>query len=143
MWAFSPENRRAAFWPRRMAQETTIHRVDAEQAAGLPVGAIEPAFAVDGIDELLAIFVQVFGAARSPGDDRTVHVHATDTEGEWLIRFEPDAVIVGERSRQRDAAVRGPAAELLLWLWGRRPLDGLGCSASVPRPTQLRAVTTI
>ncbi len=23
-----------------------------------------------------------------------------------------------------DAAVRGPAADLLLWLWGRRPLDG-------------------
>ena len=28
-----------AFWIRRMAQETVIHRIDAEQAAGLPVTA--------------------------------------------------------------------------------------------------------
>ncbi len=66
VFAFSPAHRRAGFWPRRMAQETTVHRVDAEQAVGRPVGPIEPAFAVDGIDELLSIFVAALGAARSP-----------------------------------------------------------------------------
>ena len=124
VFAFAPAHRRAGFWPRRMAQETTVHRVDAEQAVGRPVGPIEPAFAVDGIDELLSIFVAALGAARSPGDGRTVHLHATDVEGEWLIRFEQGDVVVEPGHAKGDAAVRGPAADLLLWLWGRRPLDG-------------------
>src|SRR5262245_1247281 len=57
VYAFSPRHQRAGFWPRRMAHETTVHRVDAEQAAGWPVGDIEPTFAVDGIDEVFSVFV--------------------------------------------------------------------------------------
>jgi hypothetical protein len=40
-----------------MAQETVIHRVDAELAAGAPVAVIPGDLAADGIDELLAAFV--------------------------------------------------------------------------------------
>ncbi len=46
------------FWIRRMAQETVIHRVDAELAAGSQIAAIPADLAADGIDELLVIFVQ-------------------------------------------------------------------------------------
>ena len=42
----------AAFWFRRMAQETSVHRWDAEAAAGTPT-AIDAALAVDGVDEYL------------------------------------------------------------------------------------------
>src|SRR4051794_4472746 len=34
VWTFSASNRTAAFWQRRRAQETTVHRYDAETAAG-------------------------------------------------------------------------------------------------------------
>jgi uncharacterized protein (TIGR03083 family) len=142
VWAFFPGRRRAGFWPRRMAQETTIHRVDAEQAAGRTVGSIEPALAADGIDELLAVFVPAFGAERSPGDGRTVHLHSTDAESEWLIRFDPGEVVVTTGHAKGDAAVRAPASELLLWLWGRRPLDGLDVFGSIDAAEALRQVTT-
>ena len=51
------------FWARRQAHETTIHRADAV-AAGLgrrPRSAeldLDPAFAVDGLDELLTGFLR-------------------------------------------------------------------------------------
>jgi uncharacterized protein (TIGR03083 family) len=142
VYAFSPAHQRAGFWPRRMAHETTVHRVDAEQAVGWPVGAIEPAFAVDGIDEVFSVFVPAFGARRSPGDGRTVHVHATDAEGEWLIRLEVGGVVVETAHAKGDAAVRGPAGELLLWLWGRLPLDRFEVFGDHSAAEALRHVTT-
>lgn len=146
VYAFSPAHRRAGFWPRRMAHETTVHRVDAQQAVGLSVGPIEPTFAADGIDELLTVFVPTLGAGRSPGDGRSVHLHTTDATGdaggEWLIRFDRDDVVVEAVHAKGDAAVRGPAAELLLWLWGRRPLDGLEVIGDRTAAEALREVTT-
>jgi uncharacterized protein (TIGR03083 family) len=142
VYSFAPGHQRAGFWPRRMAQETTVHRVDAEQAARRPVGVIDPGFAVDGIDEVFTVFVPALGAGRSPGDGRTVHLHATDADGEWLIRFAPGDLVVERGHAKGDAAVRGPAAQLLLWLWGRRPLDGLEVHGDQDAVEHLRAATT-
>lgn len=142
VYSFSPKHGRAGFWPRRMAQETTIHRVDAEQAVGRPVAPIAPDLAVDGVDEVFGVFVPVFAADRSPGDGRTVHLHSTDAEGEWLIRFEPGAIVVEAGHAKGDAAVRGPAADLLLWLWGRGPLDGLDVFGDRAAAEALRELTT-
>jgi len=142
VYSFAAGHERAGFWPRRMAHETVMHRVDAEQAAGRAVPAIDAALGADGIDELLTIFVPALGADRSPGDGRTVHLHATDTEGEWLVRFDDGQVAVEVGHAKGDAAVRGPAGELLLWLWGRRPLDGLDVFGDRSAADALREVTT-
>lgn len=141
-YAFAPEHQRIGFWPRRMAHETTIHRVDAEQAAGRPVGPIDPRPAVDGVDELFEVFVPLIASNRSPGDGRTIHLHATDGDGEWLIRFDPGEVAVEHGHAKGDAAVRGPAGDLLLWLWGRVPLDDLKVFGDPGAATALRQVTT-
>jgi uncharacterized protein (TIGR03083 family) len=142
VYSFSPRHRRAGFWPRRMAHETTIHRVDAEQAVGRPVSSIAPELAVDGIDEVFDVFVATFTTEQSPGDGRTVHLHSSDADGEWLIRFDPGEVVVEPGHAKGDAAVRGPAADLLLWLWGRRPLDGLDVFGDPGAAEALRDLTT-
>jgi uncharacterized protein (TIGR03083 family) len=142
VYSFSPRHGHAGFWLRRMAQETTIHRVDAEQAVGRPVAPIAPELAVDGIDEIFSVFVPAFAADRSPGDGRTIHLHSNDAEGEWLIRFEPGDVVVEAGHAKGDAAVRGPAADLLLWLWGRGPLDGLELFGDRAAAETLRELTT-
>jgi predicted lipid carrier protein YhbT len=125
-----------------MAHETTVHRVDAEQAVGRPVAPVPPGLAVDGIDEIFSVFVAALGQGRSPGDGRTVHLHATDAEGEWLIRFDRGAVTVEPGHAKGDAAVRAPAGDLLLWLWGRVPLDGLPVFGDPAAALALRDVTT-
>jgi len=45
------------FWIRRMAQETVIHRIDAELGTRQPVAPVPADLAIDGIDELLKVFV--------------------------------------------------------------------------------------
>lgn len=143
VYAYAAKNRRAGFWPRRMAHETTVHRVDAQQAAGRPVTPISPEVAVDGIHEVFEVFVPAVASERSPGDGRTVHLHATDGEGEWLIRFDPGDVVVESGHAKGDAAVRGPAGDLLLWLYGRVPLDDLQAFGDPGAAAALRQVTTV
>jgi hypothetical protein len=86
--------------------------------------------------------VPALGADRSPADGRSVHLHATDAAGEWLIRFAPEGLEVTTGHAAGDAAVRGPAGELLLWLWGRRPLSGLEVFGAPDAAEALRTVTT-
>jgi uncharacterized protein (TIGR03083 family) len=119
----------ARFWSRRMAHETTIHRWDAESAPGeqAPVAA---ALAVDGIDERLENLVPSMefnpaGSGALAGTGETIHLHCTDLDGEWLLRFAPDGFTFSREHAKGDLAVRGPAGDLLLWLVGRRSLDGL------------------
>jgi len=122
VWTFSPADRTARFWARRQAHETQVHRVDAERATG-KVTPIDPAVAVDGISESLEVLAPRMAKSASTAGG-TVHLHATDVEGEWLIRFLDGAIAVEQGHAKGDAAVRGPAADLYLWLWGRH--DGAG-----------------
>jgi len=75
------------FWIRRMAQETVIHRIDAELGAGTPVAPVPDDLAIDGIDELRDVFVmaatnrvdQVDPALLRPGRfDRVFEVPSPD-----------------------------------------------------------------
>jgi uncharacterized protein (TIGR03083 family) len=73
-----------AWWARRQAHETAIHRLDAEHAAhGDAVDHLvfDPEFAADGIDEALS-----FMATRKPADaSGTVLFHAADAGRAWLV----------------------------------------------------------
>ena len=57
---FMPAPSPLAFWARRQAHETAIHRYDAQSAAAggppPPADAFDPAFAADGVDELIMGF---------------------------------------------------------------------------------------
>ena len=53
----------------------------------------------------------------------TIHLHATDTDGEWLVRLGPDGITFDHGHAKGDVALRGPAEDLLLWVWNRAPVD--------------------
>jgi uncharacterized protein (TIGR03083 family) len=113
-------NDQTAGWvTRRMAHETAVHRWDAEEAAGLDA-RLDPELASDGVDEFLSIFL-----FDKPVDAGSVHLHATDTAGEWLVRFGFGAPVVTREHAKGDAALRGPASDLILALWKRVPVDQL------------------
>jgi uncharacterized protein (TIGR03083 family) len=105
-------------WPRRQAQETSIHRWDAEHATG-PTTPIDPKLASDGIDEYLDLMMRRLVQRESvtlPAG--SLHLHCTDTHGEWLISL--DGGFELERAHAKGAAaLRGPAEALLLRLWNR------------------------
>lgn len=124
-WTWRGEDRTAVFWFRRAAQEFAVHRWDAESAVGEPA-PVDPALAADGIDELLDEFAPVFDVAGMfGGAGETIHLHATDHEGEWLVAMHPDRVEVRREHARGDVAVRGTASDLLLFLWGRVPPERL------------------
>jgi uncharacterized protein (TIGR03083 family) len=123
VWNWNEPREPSAFWFRRMAQETAVHRWDAESATGTP-GEVAQDLAVDGIAELLESFLPLLSAAGPPPDIAgSLHVHTTDTEGEWTVRPGPDRLEVEPGHGKGDAAVRGAASDVLLALWGRPVFD--------------------
>jgi uncharacterized protein (TIGR03083 family) len=121
-----PPDQTVGFWIRRMAQETVIHRIDAELGVGVPVAPVPDNLAVDGIDELLKVFVS-FAVAEwgdyftaildgSPGCSYSVR-----TDGAaWRVRTGPGEFTVADGADDRaDVTVSGPPADLLRWVWNR------------------------
>ena len=78
-----------------MAQETVVHRVDAELGVGVPVAPIPDDLAIDGVDELLKVFVsysvgewgEYFTEALADSPGRS---YAIATDGAvWRVRTSP------------------------------------------------------
>ena len=113
-WTFLPAPSPLAFWARRQAHETAIHRVDAQlaaAAAAAPGADLDPfpaGLAADGVDELVTGF-----GGRDPGS-------LCDAPGVLVIRAEDGArgadwtVVMGQPragvSRGQDPAARAAAS---------------------------------
>jgi uncharacterized protein (TIGR03083 family) len=124
------------FWVRRMAQETVIHRIDAELGVGVPVAEIPDDLAIDGVDELLKVFVSYSvsewadyfteALAHSPGRS-----YAINTDGvSWLVGTSPGRFSLGggpgmtvPEYANTDVTVSGTPAALLRWAWNRETPD--------------------
>ncbi|TGB03356.1 maleylpyruvate isomerase family mycothiol-dependent enzyme [Streptomyces sp. MZ04] len=121
-WAFLPAPSPLAFWARRQANETTIHRVDAESARGGAPSPIGTEFAVDGIDELLRGFHARSRSRVRVEKPRRLRVRATDADAVWTVRLseEPPVTEPGG-TEDADCELSGAASELYLALWNRGP----------------------
>lgn len=122
VWTWGPGGT-TGWWARRLAYETLVHHADAELAIGrTPI--IQPGEAVDAIDEFFAN-LPAAGSSFAPavaelrGDGETVHFHATDAHGEWIITLTPAGFTVEHGHAKGDVAARATAADLLLLLYGR------------------------
>jgi uncharacterized protein (TIGR03083 family) len=129
-WTFFDAPSPLAFWARRQAHETAIHRADAQGAGN---GAVSPAltpfpagFAADGIDELLTGFAprgKFRATTGESGSTRSMQVRATDTGDEWLIEI--GARITARREPgPGECVLDGRASDLYLLLWNRLPDPG-------------------
>ncbi|WP_432136186.1 maleylpyruvate isomerase family mycothiol-dependent enzyme [Streptomyces sp. bgisy154] len=131
-WSFLPAPSPLAFWARRQAHETAVHRVDAQSALG-ELDAVDSAFAADGIDELLCAFhARPTSRVRSE-TPRVLRVRATDTDGAvWTVRLSPEPPVTERTGAGKaDCEVAGPAAELYLALWNRAPFPAVTGDASL------------
>jgi uncharacterized protein (TIGR03083 family) len=107
MWGFGPKPRTSAFWRRRQAMETVVHRVDAELAVGEPP-RIQPGVAGEGIREFVEVMLprMYYKADPPPGQLRLI---ASDLGNDWTC---------GDPSGG-EGTLTGRAEELFLVLWGR------------------------
>lgn len=109
------------WWLRRMAHEVAMHHWDLQAAIGSP-RPIEAELARDGIDEVFEVFVPArLDLDRLAGSGETLHLHATDLDGEWFCTLGAEAVTWRHAHDKGDVAVRGRTSDLLLLLWSRIP----------------------
>ena len=117
-WAWGPDQT-SGFWARRMLHETVVHRADAEIATG-KVPEIDAVTAADAIDEFLAnLPAMLVMRNRELPAGESLHLHATDGDGEWLIRFTADGIETSRDHAKATTALRAPTDRLLLFTYGR------------------------
>jgi len=123
-WSFLPAPTPLAFWARRQAHETAIHRADAQSAIG-DIDGVPAAFAADGVDELLmGFFSRPRNRVRAEAT-RTLQISATDADAAWTVHIGPDGARAERGAIGADCSLAGPASDLYLALWNRRGLDDL------------------
>jgi uncharacterized protein (TIGR03083 family) len=123
-WTFFPAPTPLAFWARRQAHETAVHRIDAESAAGTP-STFDATFAVDGIDELLLGFFARPKGRLVTDPPRTLGVRVTDGPpgAEWQITIGPTGRTVNRGVSHGDCVISGPADAVYRVLWNRAEPD--------------------
>ena len=116
VWSWTDANT-AHFWFRRQAHEVAVHRWDAERAARSE-HTLDTGIAADGVDECLAM-LPFRNRDVLLGSGETVHLHCTDTNGEWLVTLAANGPVIERVHAKGDVAARGTASDLDLFVWGR------------------------
>ena len=167
---FANNDQTVGFWIRRMAQETLVHRIDAELTAGMPVTPVSPELAADGVDEVLALFLaeaslnwpEEFADTLATADRRPVRL-ITDGLG-WDVVALPDRVVVtaaevaaagvtaagvtaagvtaADDTVTAGASISGSPEAVLRWLWNRGD-GGVTVEGDAALVSQLRKLLVI
>ncbi|MGW7417504.1 maleylpyruvate isomerase family mycothiol-dependent enzyme [Streptomyces sp. NPDC054863] len=159
-WTFLPAPSPLAFWARRQAHETAVHRMDAEAATGAQLTGVSPEFALDGIDELVTAF-HGRGRSRVRTDrPRILRIRATDsaparaaTTGSaslapaavWTLHLSKDAPPRTVRTDEgpADTELSGPPELLYATLWNRLPTEAVTLTGDPEPATVWRELSGI
>jgi len=153
-WTWSAEQT-VGFTYRRQAHEALIHRLDAEQAAGVEPMPVDRELAADGVLEVLDV---MYGGCPTWGQfdplPQYVEVRLTDTRSSvWvqLGRFcgtdpegqahaEEDLRVVVDPGTPAAAVVSGTAGDVDRWLWKRADDGGIAVSGDRDVYDRVRAI---
>jgi uncharacterized protein (TIGR03083 family) len=129
-WSFLAAPSPLAFWARRQAHETAIHRADAQGAVG-SVDGWPTEFAVDGIEELLFGFYGRPSTKLRQDQPRSLALRATDADRGWTLHIGPEGLRVDRGAGPADGAIEAAAADLYLLLWNRCGVEGLAADGDL------------
>ncbi|MGW1786280.1 maleylpyruvate isomerase family mycothiol-dependent enzyme [Streptomyces sp. NPDC002143] len=131
-WGTSQSPQTSGAVARHQLQEMALHTYDAQITVGAPQPLPDEA-ALDGVDEFLSTCCATTSAW--PHKPAAVDFHATEgrswrlslsADGARMTRLPtPGAAPAGEDPDAADASARGRAAELVLALYGRIPVNSL------------------
>ena len=126
-WSWWAPDQTVGFTRRMQTYEATMHRVDAELTAAVPVGPIADDVAAGAVDHAVDVMWGWMPEAASYHPESIVKFVATDTGQQWFVdvgtwtapgqRSGPTA----RRAHTADATatVSGPVRDIALWAWTR------------------------
>ncbi|GAA4464747.1 maleylpyruvate isomerase family mycothiol-dependent enzyme [Phytohabitans houttuyneae] len=130
-WDDSPSPQTSGAWARRQVPEIAVHTYDAQLTVGAPQ-PLPDEVALDGFDDCQ--FTLCATTVAWPHEPAVVDYHATEGRS-WRLRLSSDgaraarlgASAAGEDpdTDTADASARGTASDLVLFFYGRIPLDSL------------------
>ncbi len=150
-YTWYPPDQTVGFWIRRMAQETVIHRIDGELGAGVESLTVPDELAVDGIDELLQLFVvwpsrewpEDFAEALGAGPGSlALTVSGPSSSSRWLVSWDASSGVtaaLSDAGATAHAEISGTADAVLRWLW-RRSDSGVTIAGDKAQVAQMRQI---
>lgn len=114
--SFLPAPSPVAMWARRQAHEAAIHRFDAE-SPNKSTTTYDPAFASDGLDEILMLFAPRWGTPTRQSSKMVVR--PIDTNDSWHITMGPEIITSRYGDGPADVTLTGTASDLFLAVWNR------------------------
>jgi uncharacterized protein (TIGR03083 family) len=129
-WGTSQSPQTSGAVARHQLQQLAVHTYDAQVAVGAPQ-PLSSEVALDGVDEFLT--TRCAGAAPWPHKPAVVHYHATEghswrlwllADGARAARL-PRGAAAGESPEAADVAIWGTANELVMYFYGRIPMESL------------------
>jgi uncharacterized protein (TIGR03083 family) len=119
VWNWSGESQTAAFWARRMAHESAVHRYDAQRAHGV-AQPVDDDLARDGLDEMVDVLLpRIVERDEVSLPEATLCFTASDDGDNWAIRLGPEGVERLDVASNPDVTVRGTPSALLLGAYNR------------------------
>jgi uncharacterized protein (TIGR03083 family) len=114
----------AAYWTRRIAYDTLVHRWDAEAGAGIAGAPMEPDIAADAVDELLDVGLRVTRAMTDAPAGPAIRLVCADADQAWdLDLSEVGRLTIHAEPIDVAVTLHGTAEALLLWLWRRIEIE--------------------
>lgn len=138
VWTWFDPDQTVGFWYRRLAHETLIHRIDAEQAHAYQ-STMDEDLAADGVDEVLHVYVSGAPAwGNITLEDRSARLAVPGRS--WSLRLgrfsgrspatgntyaDLPALEFVDGEASSHVEIHGTAGDMDRWLWGRGSLDDL------------------
>jgi uncharacterized protein (TIGR03083 family) len=134
-WSWWESDQTVGFTRRMQTYEATMHRVDAELAAGLPVSPIAPEVAAGAVDHCVDVMWGWMPDWAQYEQLAIVELAATDSGARWLVEighwfgtgpesgneFDMARAVRASRAAVATATVTASAEQLARWAWGRAP----------------------
>jgi uncharacterized protein (TIGR03083 family) len=149
LWSWWAPDQTVGFTRRMQTYEATMHRVDAELTAGLPVGPIADDVAAGAIDHAVDVMWGWKPDEATHAATAVVEFVASDTGQRWLVEVGSWTASDGDGSGpiatratagEPTATVAAPVVDLALWVWRRG--DGATVSGRQESVAALNTVVT-
>ncbi len=121
-WSWWAQDQTVGFTRRMQTYEATMHRVDAELTAGLPVGPIAPDVAAGAVDHAIDVMWGWRPEGSTYAASAVVEFVASDADQRWLVEVGTAADwprAVRATTAEPTATVTAPVVDLGLWVWTR------------------------